>query len=106
MEHWLSTPEVLQKFAIHCKSGKPIPQSLVDRINKASKFNKGFATTEYLASALIDLKLHLAGEQKIDLDAFEKQTLADMGMPSELVMRHRTPQFDHVFSGDSYSGGY
>ncbi|HVF43125.1 MAG TPA: M3 family metallopeptidase [Pyrinomonadaceae bacterium] len=106
MEHWLSTPEVLQRFALHHQTGKPIPQALVDKIMKASKFNQGFATTEYLSSALVDMKLHLAGSEKIDPDAFEKKTLAELGMPSELVMRHRTPQFGHVFSSDSYSAGY
>ncbi|HEX8846779.1 MAG TPA: M3 family metallopeptidase [Pyrinomonadaceae bacterium] len=106
MEHWLSTPQVLQRFAVHYKTGKPIPQALVDRINRASTFNEGFATTEYLSAALIDMKMHLAGAQKIDPDAFEKKTLADLGMPDELVMRHRTPHFLHVFAGDSYSAGY
>src|SRR5215208_6793662 len=106
LEHWLSTPEVLRRFAVHYQTGKPIPPALVDKIKKASTFNQGFATTEYLSSALVDMKLHLAGAQKIDPDAFEKQTLAELGMPSELVMRHRTPQFGHVFSSDSYSAGY
>jgi peptidyl-dipeptidase Dcp len=106
MEHWLSTPEVLQRFALHYRTGKPIPQTLVEKIKKASTFNQGFATTEYLSSALVDMKLHLAGSEKIDPDAFEKKTLAELGMPSELVMRHRTPQFAHIFAGDSYSAGY
>ena len=106
LEHWLSTPEVLQRFALHHQTGKPIPQSLVDRIKRASTFNEGFATTEYLSSALVDMKLHLAGSQKIDPDAFEKKTLTELGMPSELVMRHRTPQFGHVFASDGYSAGY
>ncbi|HKG14102.1 MAG TPA: M3 family metallopeptidase [Pyrinomonadaceae bacterium] len=106
MEHWLSTPEVLQRFALHHQTGKPIPQALVDKLMKASTFNQGFATTEYLSSALVDMKLHLAGSEKIDPDAFEKKTLAELGMPSELVMRHRTPQFGHIFSSDSYSAGY
>ena len=106
LEHWLSTPEVLNRFALHHQTGKPIPQSLVEKIARASTFNEGFATTEYLSSALVDMKLHLAGSQKIDPDAFERKTLAELGMPSELVMRHRTPQFGHVFSGDSYSAGY
>ncbi|HYY58741.1 MAG TPA: M3 family metallopeptidase [Pyrinomonadaceae bacterium] len=106
LEHWLSTPEVLQRFAVHHQTGKPIPQAIVDRIARASTFNEGFATTEYLASALVDMKLHLAGERKIDPDAFERETLAQLGMPSEIVMRHRTPQFSHVFAGDSYSAGY
>jgi len=106
LERWLSTPEVLNKFAIHYKTGQPIPQSLVDKIKKASTFNKGFSTVEYLGSALVDMKLHLAGSQKIDPDQFEKKTLDDLGMPTEIVMRHRTPQFGHVFSGDGYSAGY
>jgi peptidyl-dipeptidase Dcp len=106
MEHWLSTPEVLRRFAVHYRTGQPIPPALVEKIKKASTFNQGFATTEYLSSALVDMKLHLAGSEKIDPDAFEKKTLAELGMPSELVMRHRTPQFGHVFSSDSYSAGY
>lgn len=106
LEHWLPTNEVLQRFALHHQTGKPIPQNLVERILKASTFNQGFATTEYLSSALIDMKLHLAGNTKIDADAFERETLSSMGMPKELVMRHRTPQFLHVFSSDGYSAGY
>jgi peptidyl-dipeptidase Dcp len=106
LEHWLSTPEVLQKFAVHYQTGKPIPQALVDKLNAASTFNQGFATAEYLSSALIDMKLHLAGSQKIDPDKFERETLASLGMPKELVMRHRTPQFQHAFGSDGYSAGY
>ncbi len=106
LEHWVSTPEVLQRFALHYKTGAPIPQRLVDRIESASKFNKGFDTIEYLSSALVDMKLHLAGNQTIDPDKFERETLAQLGMPKELVMRHRTPQFLHIFSSDSYSAGY
>jgi peptidyl-dipeptidase Dcp len=106
LEHWLSTPEVLNRFALHYETGQPIPQQLVDKIEKASTFNEGFATTEYLASALVDMKLHLAGDQKIDPDAFERETLAQVGMPNELVMRHRLPHFMHIFSSDSYSAGY
>ncbi len=106
LERWVSTPEVLSKFMVHYQTGQPIPQALVDKIKKAATFNQGFATAEYLSSALVDMKLHLAGDKKIDADAFEKETLAELGMPSELVMRHRTPQFGHVFSGDGYSAGY
>lgn len=106
LEHWLITPEVLQKFALHYQTGKPIPQDLVEKIKKAGTFNEGFATTEYLASALVDMKLHLAGDEKIDPDKFERDTLAELGMPKEIVMRHRTPQFGHVFSSDGYSAGY
>ncbi|HYC59334.1 MAG TPA: M3 family metallopeptidase [Thermoanaerobaculia bacterium] len=106
LEHWLSTPEVLQRFALHYQTGKPIPQTLVDRIERASKFNEGFATVEYLSSAIVDMKMHLAGDERIDPDQFERATLAELGMPKEIVMRHRTPQFLHVFSSDSYSAGY
>jgi peptidyl-dipeptidase Dcp len=106
MEHWLSTPEVLQRFALHYQTGKPIPQALVDKINRSATFNQGFATVEYLSAALVDMKLHLAGDRKIDPDAFERETLAQLGMPKEIVMRHRTPQFLHVFASDGYSAGY
>lgn len=106
LEHWLSTPEVLQRFAVHYQTGKPIPQSLVERIKRAATFNQGFITVEYLSAALVDMKLHLAGDKKIDADAFEKATLAELGMPNEIVMRHRTPQFLHVFGSDGYSAGY
>jgi peptidyl-dipeptidase Dcp len=106
LEHWLSTPEVLQRFALHYQTGKPIPQELVDKIKRSATFNQGFATVEYLSAALVDMKLHLAGDRKIDPHAFERETLAQLGMPKEIVMRHRTPQFMHVFSSDGYSAGY
>jgi peptidyl-dipeptidase Dcp len=106
LEHWLSTPEVLQRFALHYQTGKPIPQELVNKITRSATFNQGFATVEYLSAALVDMKLHLAGDQKIDADAFERETLAQLGMPKEIVMRHRTPQFLHIFSSDAYSAGY
>jgi peptidyl-dipeptidase Dcp len=106
LEHWLATPEVLQRFALHYKTGQPIPDSLVKRIEKAATFNSGFETVEYLSSALMDMKLHLAGAQAIDPANFEKQTLESLGMPFEIVMRHRTPQFAHIFSNDGYSAGY
>jgi peptidyl-dipeptidase Dcp len=106
MEHWLPTPEVLQRFALHFETGKPIPQNLVDRIIRSATFNQGFTTVEYLAAALVDMKLHLAGDRKIDADAFERETLAQLGMPGEIVLRHRLPHFLHIFSSDSYSAGY
>ena len=106
LEHWLSTPQVLQRFALHYQTGNPIPQDLVDRLTNASTFNQGFSTTEYLASALIDLRLHLSTEKEIDPDLFERETLKELGMPREIVMRHRTPHFSHIFAGDSYSAGY
>jgi peptidyl-dipeptidase Dcp len=106
LEHWLETPEVLQQFAVHYQTGEPIPQSLVDRIERASTFNQGFATVEYLASAIVDMRLHLAGDRPIDAATFERETLAEIGMPREIVMRHRTPHFLHVFGSDGYSAGY
>ena len=106
LERWLATPQVLGKYALHYQTGQPIPPALVARISKASTFNQGFETTEAISSALVDMKLHLAGDQKIDPDQFERETLAQLGMPRELVMRHRTPQFSHVFSSDGYSAGY
>src|SRR3954466_9495524 len=75
MEHWLATPEVLQKFAVHYQTGKPIPQELVDKINRSRTFNEGFATVEYLAAAILDMKLHLLGDKKIDARTFEKEAL-------------------------------
>ena len=104
-EHWLSTPEVLSRFLVNAK-GQPMPAALAAKIEKASTFNQGFAVTEFMASALIDMKLHLAGGADIDPDAFERDTLKELGMPEELVMRHRTPQFGHVFSSDGYAAGY
>jgi peptidyl-dipeptidase Dcp len=106
LEHWLLTPEVLQRFAVHYQTGKPIPQDLVDRITRSATFNQGFITVEYLIAALVDMKLHLAGDRKIDAKAFEKETLAELGMPKQIVMRHRMPHFGHIFSSDAYSAGY
>jgi len=105
-ENWLSTPEVLARFAVHYQTGESIPPALVAKIKGASKFNQGFATVEYLAAALVDMQLHLAGERRIEPNEFERETLAALGMPPEMVMRHRTPHFAHIFSSDSYSAGY
>ncbi|CAN5658325.1 M3 family metallopeptidase [soil metagenome] len=106
LEHWLSTPDVLQRFAVHHETGEPIPPWIVERIERAATFNQGFATTEYLASALIDLKLHLAAPDAIDVQDFEHDTLAELGMPREVAVRHRMPHFQHVFGSDGYSAGY
>lgn len=105
-EHWLATPQVLKKFALHYQTGEPVPDELIKKMEQASTFNQGFATVEYLSSALVDMKLHLAGGQDIDIGEFERKTLAELGMPKSIVMRHRTPQFAHIFSGDGYSAGY
>jgi peptidyl-dipeptidase Dcp len=105
-ENWLLTPEVLQRFAKHYQTGQPMPQALVDKIQKAQTFNQGFATVEYLGSALVDMKMHTDPNGVTDPDAFEKKALAEIGMPKEIVMRHRLPQFSHLFSSDAYSAGY
>ena len=105
-ENWLLTRPVLEKFALHYQTGEPMPASLVEKIKKADTFDQGRATVEYLSSALVDMKLHLDPNGVIDADAFEKKTLAEIGMPKELVMRHRLPQFGHLFSSDAYSAGY
>lgn len=106
LEHWLLAPEVLNRFARHYRSGEPMPQPLVDKITRARNFNQGFATLEYLASAMIDMELHLAGDADIDAAQFEQDTLRALDMPEEIVMRHRTPQFSHIFSSDGYAAGY
>jgi len=106
LERWLSTDEVINKFLVHYKTGQPIPAELVAKIKKASTFNQGFSTTEYLASAIMDMKFHLADPTNIDIDKFERETLAELKMPKELVMRHRTPHFGHVFSGEGYATAY
>ncbi|WP_423819314.1 M3 family metallopeptidase [Salinimicrobium sp. TIG7-5_MAKvit] len=106
LERWLSTDEVINRFLVHHETGEPIPQELVEKIKKASTFNQGFATTEFLASALMDMKLHTTDPSEIDMDTFEKETLDELNMPSEIVMRHRTPHFGHVFSGEGYATGY
>jgi peptidyl-dipeptidase Dcp len=105
-ENWLLTRPVLEQFARNYQTGEPMPASLVEKIKKAETFNQGFATVEYLSSALVDMKLHLDPDGVVDPDAFEKKALAEIGMPKEMVMRHRLPQFGHLFSSDSYSAGY
>ncbi|WP_375244132.1 M3 family metallopeptidase [Sphingomonas parapaucimobilis] len=105
-EHWLLTRDVLDKYARHYKTGQPMPQALLDKIKASETFNQGFATTEYLSSAIVDMKLHTVPDGVVDPAAFEATTLREIGMPKELVMRHRLPQFNHLFSSDSYSAGY
>jgi len=106
LEHWVATPEVLNKFALHYQTGKPMPQELINKIKKAATFNQGFATVEYLSSALYDMKIHLEGDKDVDPAAFERDYLNSIGMPREIVMRHRPTQFRHIFSSDDYSAGY
>jgi peptidyl-dipeptidase Dcp len=104
-ENWLSTPEILSRFAVNAQ-GQPIPPALVAKIRKAATFNQGFAVTEFLASAIYDMKIHLAGGGDIDPDKFEAQTFAELGLPKEVVMRHRPTMFAHIFSSDGYAAGY
>jgi peptidyl-dipeptidase Dcp len=105
-ENWLLTPDVLNRYAKHYKTGAPIPAELVAKIEKAQTFNQGFDTVEYLSSAIVDMRLHDRETPVTDPDAFERATLAELGMPKEIVMRHRLPQFNHLFSSDAYSAGY
>lgn len=107
-EHWLFTDEVLSRFALHYKTGKPIPNDLVDKLKKAKTFNQGFKTAEYLASAIYDMKLHMLTDPNaaIDPGEFETKTMAAIGCPREIVMRHRPTAFGHSFSSDGYSAGY
>lgn len=104
-EHWLSRPEVLRRFALHAGTGKPMPQRLLDQLEAARTFNQGFQTVEYTASTLIDLELHsLTDAEGLDVDAFESEILARIGMPAEIVPRHRIPHFQHIIGG--YAAGY
>ncbi len=104
-EHWLEVPEVLQEFATHAETGEPMPKAMLDKVLGAATFNMGFQTVEYVASALVDLEFH-DGTAPADPMAKQAEVLAEIGMPSAIVMRHATPQFAHVFSGDGYSSGY
>ncbi|NHK26903.1 M3 family metallopeptidase [Parvularcula flava] len=106
LERWLLTEPVIENYLVHHETGEPIPDELVAKIKNAATFNQGFATTEYLASALVDMKFHTVDPTGIDPDAFERETLEELGMPDELPMRHRSPHFGHVFSGEGYSAGY
>jgi peptidyl-dipeptidase Dcp len=105
-EHWLLTRDVLDKYARHYQTKAAMPQALLDKIEASKTFNQGYATTSYLSSAIVDMKLHTVANGVIDPDRFERETLAELGMPKQLVMRHRLPQFNHLFSSDAYSAGY
>jgi peptidyl-dipeptidase Dcp len=105
-EHWLLTRDVLDKFARHYRTGEAMPQSLLDKIERAATFNQGYETVEYLASAIVDLDLHTIPDGVVDPDRFEREDLARIGMPAEIAMRHRLPQFSHLFDSDAYSAGY
>jgi peptidyl-dipeptidase Dcp len=106
LERWLSTDEVIDNYLVHYKTGKPMPKALVAKIREAATFNQGFSTTEYLASALVDMKFHTVDPTGIDVAKFEKDTLDALNMPEQIVMRHRSTQFGHIFSGEGYSASY
>lgn len=106
LERWLTTDEVINQFLVHHETGEPIPAQLVEKIKKASTFNEGFKTTEYMASAIMDLKYHTTDPSKIDPDTFEREQLEQLDMPEEIVMRHRSPHFGHVFSSEGYAAAY
>ncbi len=106
LERWLSTDEVVNNYLVHAETGEPMPAELRQKIKNAATFNQGFATTEYLASALVDMRYHTVDPTGIDPDKFERETLAELNMPEEIVMRHRSPHFGHIFSGEGYSAGY
>lgn len=106
-EHWQEQPQVLQKFARHYQTGDALPEDLLKRFIAARKFNQGFATVEFVSSALIDMEFHTRPAPSItDVRAFEKEVLDQIGMPAEIALRHRPQQFGHIFSGDHYASGY
>jgi peptidyl-dipeptidase Dcp len=106
-EHWQEQPQVLRQFAKHYQTGEPLPDDLLKRFLAARKFNQGFATVEFVSSALIDLEFHTQpAAASRDVRAFEKAELEKIGMPAEIALRHRPTQFGHIFSGDHYASGY
>lgn len=106
LERWLLTDEVVGGYLVHHETGEAMPPELVARIRNASTFNQGFATTEYLACALMDMRFHTTDPTRLDPPTFEREVLADLGMPDQIVMRHRSPQFSHIFSSEGYAAGY
>ena len=105
-EHWVLSRPILDGYLKHYQTGEAMPQALVDKIQASSTFNQGYATVSYLSSAIVDMDLHTQATPPTDIDAFEKASLARIGMPKEIVMRHRLPQFNHLFTSDAYSAGY
>lgn len=106
-EHWQEQPQVLRQFAKHHQTGEPLPDNLLERFLAARQFNQGFATVEFVASALMDLEFHSQPASAVhDVGAFERAGLEKIGMPTEIAMRHRPTQFSHIFSGDHYAAGY
>jgi peptidyl-dipeptidase Dcp len=106
LERWLSTEPVIQNYLVHFETGEPIPDELVAKIESAATFNQGFETTEYLASALVDMMYHTTDPAEIEPAAFEREAMEELGIPRQIPMRHRSTQFGHIFSGEGYSAGY
>lgn len=106
LERWIMTDRVIDEYLVHAKTGEPMPKALVAKLRKAATFNQGFGTAEYLGSAIMDLEYHRVDPTGLDPDAFERDTLARLGLPPQIVMRHRSPHFTHVFSGEGYAAGY
>ena len=106
-EHWLEAPQTLREYARHHETGEAIPDALIERLLAARTFNQGFATVEFLASAILDMELHLhPAPEGLDVEVFEAEALARLGMPAEIGMRHRPAHFQHLFSGGGYAAGY
>jgi peptidyl-dipeptidase Dcp len=106
-EHWAFEPEVLKRHALHYQTASPIPATLLEKLKQAQRFNQGFETVEYVACALVDMALHAQTDPAgADITVFEQAELARIGMPREIVMRHRLPHFGHLFSGVAYAAGY
>ncbi|WP_127901548.1 M3 family metallopeptidase [Solirhodobacter olei] len=104
-EHWLEVPEVLRAHARHVETGAPMPEELLEKVLAASTYDQGFATVEYIASAMVDLAFH-DGAAPADPMKKQAEVLDALGIPKAIRMRHATPHFAHVFSGDGYSSGY
>jgi peptidyl-dipeptidase Dcp len=104
-EHWMSAPATLRRFAVHHRTGEPLPEELLRRLLAARHFNQGFAAVEYTAAALLDLAFHTGGDE-IDADRLEREVLARIGMPAEIALRHRPAHFQHLFAGNGYAAGY
>ncbi|VEU35041.1 unnamed protein product [Pseudo-nitzschia multistriata] len=107
MEHWFEEPEVLKEYARHYETGEPVPDELIEKMNKARSFNQGFATIEYTACALLDMLLHQVDDyENFDMSTFEREELDRLGMPQGVVMRHRPAHFSHLFASSGYAAGY
>jgi len=105
-ENWLLTPELLDRFARHYQTGAPLPPELLAKVQAARQFNEGYATGETQSAAIVDMEMHRVPDGRIDPDKFEREALARIGMPAQLAMRHRLPQFNHLFADEGYAAGY